>query len=87
MTLQTPIWTRVFMQCIHFCKGSSGFVCSHLHALEHLTARQQLMQPWVKLTGTPWWESQQKMHGLPDGYEVLQRFGHLEAFYGEVASV
>ena len=27
------------------------------------------------------------MHGLPDGYEVLQRLGHLEAFYGEVASV
>ena len=47
----------------------------------------RLLQPWVILTGTPWWEPQQKMHGLPDGYEVLQRLGHLEAFYGEVASV
>ncbi len=30
---------------------------------------------------------QQRMHDVPDGDEVLQRLGHLEAFYGEVASV
>ncbi len=72
------------MQCIHFLPDFAG---SHLHDSQHVTAQQQLLQPWVTLTGTPWWEPQQKMHGLPDGDEVLQRLGHLEAFYGEVASV
>lgn len=47
----------------------------------------KLLPPWVIMTGTPQWESQQKMHHLPDGDEVLQGLGHLEALYGEVASV
>ncbi|KAA6426782.1 MAG: hypothetical protein FRX49_03107 [Trebouxia sp. A1-2] len=37
--------------------------------------------------GTACRESQQKTHGLPDGYEVLERLGHFEAFYRQVAGV
>lgn len=87
MMLQTPYEFIVLCNAQIICKGSSGFACSHLHDLQHVTAQQQLLQSCVVLTGTPWWESQQKMHDLPDGDEVLQRLGHLEAFYGEVASV